>query len=68
MIKVSTYKRPVRRHEVETESKDEVLIKRIKKIKEASKPNAKQLQMISKKCARAKAKKERRSIKKGKVL
>ncbi|KAJ8439043.1 hypothetical protein Cgig2_014463 [Carnegiea gigantea] len=59
-----TYKMPPHRHEDETESEDKVLMKIIKKIKLASKPSAKQLQMRSKKCARAKAEKERKSLKK----
>ena len=55
---------PPHRHEDETKAEDKVLMKIIKKIKQASKPSIKQLQMRSKKCARAKAKKERKSVNK----
>ncbi|KAJ8433692.1 hypothetical protein Cgig2_030079 [Carnegiea gigantea] len=51
-------------HEHENDFEDEVLMIRIKKIKQASKPRSKQLQMRSKKCARAKAETERKSVKK----
>ncbi|KAJ8429059.1 hypothetical protein Cgig2_025048 [Carnegiea gigantea] len=51
-------------HDDESDSNDEVLVKRIKKIKEASKSRLKQIQMRSKKCARAQADKERQAIQK----
>ncbi|KAJ8426316.1 hypothetical protein Cgig2_011987 [Carnegiea gigantea] len=51
-------------HDDESDSEDEVLVKRIKKIKQASKPKSKQIQMRSKKCARAQAEKERQAIQK----
>ena len=46
-------------HDDESDSEDEVLVKRITKIKQASKRKSKQIQMRSKKCARARAEKER---------
>ncbi|KAJ8441255.1 hypothetical protein Cgig2_000628 [Carnegiea gigantea] len=50
--------------EDETDFEDDVLVKRMKKIKQAAKPCSKKLQMRSKKCARAKAEKERKSVQK----
>ena len=60
----STYKRPPYGHEDKIESEDEVLMKRITKIKQAPKPSTKKLQMRSKKTCQARAKKERRTVKK----
>ncbi|KAJ8447534.1 hypothetical protein Cgig2_031147 [Carnegiea gigantea] len=51
-------------HDNECDYDDEVLVKRIKKIKQASKSKPKQKQMRSKKCARAQAYKERQPIQK----
>jgi len=44
-VEDSTYKKPPYRNEDKIESEDAVLMKRIKKIKQASKPSTKQLQM-----------------------
>ena len=50
MVEDSAYKRSPHGNEDETESKDEVLMKRIKKIKQASKPSTKQPKEIKEMC------------------
>ncbi|KAJ8435697.1 hypothetical protein Cgig2_027287 [Carnegiea gigantea] len=51
-------------HDDVSDSDDEVLVKRMKNIKQASKSRLKQIQLRSKKCARAQADKERKAIQK----
>jgi len=59
-VEDTTYKIPPHGHEDESDSEDEVLVKRIKKIKKASKYRSKQIQMSSKQCARAQLRKRGR--------
>ncbi|KAJ8437818.1 hypothetical protein Cgig2_013434 [Carnegiea gigantea] len=60
IVEDMTYKMPPHGHKDESDSEEEVLVKRIKKIERASKPRPKQIQMRSKKCARQKLKKRGR--------
>ncbi|KAJ8449166.1 hypothetical protein Cgig2_027168 [Carnegiea gigantea] len=55
---------PPHGHEDESHFEHEVLVKRIKKIKSASKHRSKQIQIRSKKCAKAQAEKERQAVQK----
>jgi len=61
-VEDNTYKIPPHGHDDDSNSEDEVLVKRIKKTKQASKPISKQIQMRSKKCTRAQAEKGRQAV------
>ena len=60
----TTYKMPLPRHDDEFDSNDEVLVKRIKKIKQASKSRPNQMQVRSKKFAKAHTDKQRQVVQK----
>jgi len=55
---------PPPRHGDESESDDEVLVKRMKKIKQATKSRPKKMQVRSKKCAKANPKKKKEGVQK----
>ena len=57
-VEDTTYKMPPPRHVDESDSDDEVLVKRIKKIKEGTKSRPKKMQVRSKKCVKAQPEKK----------
>ena len=60
----TTYRMPPPGHNVESESDDEVLVKRMKKIKQATKSRPKKLQVRSKKCVKAQLEKKKEDVQK----
>ncbi|KAJ8445956.1 hypothetical protein Cgig2_003832 [Carnegiea gigantea] len=57
-VEDTTYKMPPPRHDDESESDDEVLVKRMKKIKRGTKSRPKKMQVRSKKCVKAQPEKK----------